>query len=199
MRRWVAGTLPALALVAAAVAVGGVPASANHTSLSDPADTPGRFDLREVRFDHNPSPRWTFVTFADWRIDQVWDAGYLIVRFDTRGDEAVDQVAVVRSDGRRLIGTLYRIRADGSQAELVSLDAGKAGRRGASVRVPFHKLDIGRSRTAYFWSAFSSYTGSACPHTCFDAIPDQGMIEQLLPGVTPSPSPTVSPTVSPAA
>jgi hypothetical protein len=197
MRRWTV-LVPALAVVVAAITLGGPNAAANHTSQTDPDDSPGRFDLREVRLDHNPVPRWTFVTFAGWRIDDVWDAGYLVVRLDTKGDEGVDHVVIVRSDGRRLLATLYRIRADGSQVALEALDAGKAGPRGATVRVALHKLDIGRSRIAYHWSAVSSYTGTSCPHTCFDAVPDEGMIEQLLPGASPSPSPTPSPTTSPS-
>ncbi len=184
--RWVVVVSVALAVVAS-------PAGAGQ---SDPGDTPGRFDLRAVRFDDRPIPRWTFVTFAPWRIDQVWDAGYLIVQLDTRGDEDVDLMAVVRSDGRRLVATLYRLRADGGQVEIARLTTGKAGRRGAWVAVAMHKLGVGRSRTSYSWSALSTYTSSGCPHTCIDVVPNQGMIEEPLPGASPSPSP--SPTASPS-
>ncbi len=194
MRR---GAIIVVAAVLATVVALTLPVAAGQVRQGDPNDTAGRLDVRGIRLDPDASPRWRFATFGTWTPAQTWDRGYLIVQLDTRGDEAVDHLAVVGSDGRGLVGTLFRVRRDGSQVEIGTVDASKAGSRAAVVSVPLHKLSIGANRTSYFWSALTTYSGKACPRTCFDLVPDAGMVEQLLPGVTPAPSPTQSPTPSP--
>ena len=194
-----AAGLGVLAALAVAIAFA-LPASANHTRQTDPNDVAGRLDLERVRFDHDSlPPRWTFVAFASWAVAEVWDRGYLLIELDTLRDEEADYVAVVRSDGRDLDARLFRLRADGRQVEVDTLVTGKGGGRSAWVAIALRKLAFGRSRTSYFWAALSSYTGSACPHTCLDRVPDEGMVEQILPGVTPSPTPTPTPTPTPSA
>jgi hypothetical protein len=185
----IAGLVLALALA--------IPAMARHSDQGDPNDTAGRLDLRAV--DHHPGPpRWTATSFQRWTEEQIWDRGFLIVELDTRGDEAVDHLLVVGSDGTELVAHLYRIRRDGTQAELATIDTDKVGWRSAAVSVALHKLSIGPNRTAYYWAVLSSLVGSACPQTCLDRVPDEGMVEQLLPGVSPSPSPSSSPSPSPS-
>ena len=193
-----AAGLGVLAALAVAIAFA-LPASANHTRQTDPNDVAGRLDLERVRFDHDtPPPRWTFVTFVGWTVPQVWDRGYLLIELDTLRDEEADYLAVVRSEGRDLDARLFRLRADGRQAEVDTLVTGKDGGRSAWVAIALRKLTFGRTRTSYFWAALSSYTGSACPNTCLDRVPDEGMVEQVLPGVTPTPTPTPTPSASPS-
>jgi hypothetical protein len=111
--------LGVLALVA--VLAYGVPAGAHRTDQPDPNDTAGRLDLEAVGFDHVGAPRWRFATFATWSVRSMWERGYLLVQLDTRGDAGVDFVAVVRSDGRRLVAHLFRVRRGGGQAGKRSL------------------------------------------------------------------------------
>ncbi|MGZ5291035.1 MAG: hypothetical protein ACXWEH_01755 [Actinomycetota bacterium] len=184
-----------VAVTAAAVAI---PAFAGHTTLADGNDTRGKLDARSVAFDHEASPlRWRIVTFGGWTVREIWDKGYVVVQLDTRGDERVDHLAVVRSDGRKLVGTLYRVRRDGTQRAIATLPAGKSGPGGVSVSVPFHRLTIGSGRLSYFWSVVTSFTAAACPRTCLDLVPNVGMVEQPLPGVTPTPTPSPTPTPTP--
>ncbi len=194
MRR---GVLAVAATVLATVVSLTLPVAAGQVGQRDPNDTAGRLDVKGVRLDPDASPRWRFATFGRWSLAQIWDRGYLIVQLDTQGDEAIDHLAVVGSDGRRLVGVLYRVRRDGSQVEIGTVGASKAGARAALVSVALHELSIGANRASYSWSALTSYTGKACRRTCLDVVPDSGMVEQVLPGVTPSPSPTPSPTASP--
>lgn len=182
-----------VAVAAAVTALALTLPAAGQVGVRDPNDTAGRLDVKGIRLDPDASHRWRFATFGRWSLAQIWDRGYLIVQLDTAGDEAIDHLAVVGSDGRALVGTLFRIRRDGSLVVIGTIGASKAGSRAAVVSVALHKLSIGANRTSYFWSALTTSTGSACQRTCFDAVPDSGMIEQLLPGVTPSPSPTPSP------
>jgi hypothetical protein len=167
-----------------------VPALAHHTDQTDPDDTPGAMDLEAVRFDHEGTPTWRFVTFAAWTVRQIWDRGYLMVQLDTTGGPRVDYVAVVRSTGTDLEANLFRLRRNGRQVKVDRLRTHKASSRGAWVSVSLSKLSIGPTRTSYFWSALSSFTGPACHRTCFDAVPDEGVIEQPLPSVSPTPSPS---------
>ncbi|HEX6230496.1 MAG TPA: hypothetical protein VF029_02160 [Actinomycetota bacterium] len=176
-----------------------LPAAGEHTGQGDPNDTRGPLDVRVVRLSHEDGPpTWRIGTFARWSARKIWDRGYLIVELDTKRDEGADHLAVVRSDGRRLLGDLYRLRRDGKQARIGALRAGKAGARGAWVAVPLHKLSIGASRTSYRWSVLTSWTAAGCERACFDLVPDAGAVEQPLPGVTPTPSPTVSPSPTPS-
>lgn len=188
-------------LVAALLALA-LPAGATHTNQVDPDDTHGRMDVQAVEFDHDAKPmRWRIATFSAWTVHEMWDQGNLVVQLDTKGDDAIDYLAVVRSDGRELVATLVVVRRNGSQKRVDELPVGKDGTRAAAIAVSLRKLTIGPNRTSFFWSVLSSFTGNACPRTCLDHVPDEGMVEQLLPGVTPTPtpSPTTTPTPSPTA
>jgi hypothetical protein len=191
-----------VAAIGAAAAIGGLaltmPAAATHTNQTDPNDTRGTLDARAVRFTHGEAPRWQVRTFARWTVNEIWDHGYLVVQLDTRADEAIDHLLLVRSDGRDLVATLYRVRTDGRQIALGPVESDKAGGRGAWVQVALHKLTIGSDRTSYSWTVLTSFTGGGCPRTCLDRVPDSGMIEQLLPGITPSPTSSPSPTPTPS-
>ncbi len=184
-------------MAAVAVAALALPAGATHTNQTDPNDTPGRLDVRGVVLAHDETPRWRISTFASWTTRQLWDAGGLVVELDTTGEAGIDHLIVVRSDGRKLVATLFRVRADGSERRVANLHAAKDGRAGVAVSVALHRLTIGSERTSYFWSVLSMFTGAACPQTCLDHVPDEGMIEQPLPGITPSPTPTTTPSPTP--
>jgi hypothetical protein len=183
-----------LAALLAAFLTFGASASARHEPVSDPKDTRGRLDVSTVRLRHDEGPpQWRVVTFARWSIAQIWDVGFFVVELDTTKNEGVDYRVVVRSDGRRLHGTLYRVRRDGTTRALASMAAGKAGSRAMAVRVPLAKLSIGANRSVYRWSVLTLFGGAGCSRTCIDRVPDAGVVDQPLPGVTPSPTPTPTP------
>ena len=188
----------ALAAVALSLALALPAIGANHTNTTDGNDTDGMFDLEAIALDHYPGPlEWTFRTFAGWSVDEMWDRGYLVVELDTRGDTSIDARIVVRSDGRALVATLFSVRADGNQREVATLRAMKDSRRAAGVEVALRRLAVGRSREAFHWYALSLFSGASCRRVCFDRVPDEGRLEQPLPGVTPNPSPTPTATPTP--
>jgi len=185
------------AMVAVTVVALAVPALAHHTDQVDPDDTHGKLDLEQVAFDHEGAPTWRLATFSSWTVRSLWDRGTFIVQLDTKGDAAADFIAVVRSDGRRLVAALYRLRRDGREIEPTALRTDKNGSTALSLTIPLPDVSIGPNRTSYFWSVLSSFTGGLlCTRTCLDAIPDEWMIEQPLPGVTPPPTPSPTPTTS---
>jgi hypothetical protein len=192
MRRLVAG----VAITAAALAVA-LPAVANHTSPQDGNDTEGRLDLRTVHLGHQRPLLWTFFTIARWRPRQIDDRGFFVIELDTRGDQSIDYVVVLRSRRQEMLGTLHRVLANGTQAEIAKLQSDKFGGRSAWVALGLRRVLIGPGRTSFFWAASSLYTGTQCPTTCIDRAPDQGFVEELLEGAVPTPTPSPSPSPSP--
>ncbi len=171
------------------------PAIGGTTSHPDPNDSASRLDVANVRMDDDqPLVRWRIATFGRWTASDIWDRGYLMVQLETKGDARVDHLAIVRSDGRRLRGTLNRVRNDGRLVEIGGIQVDKEGERAVSLWFALSRLSIGSHRTSYFWSVLTSYSSDRCPQTCFDAVPNAGMIEQPLPGASPSPTPTATPT-----
>jgi hypothetical protein len=188
-----AGLVLTVALAASALAT--------HTNLADADDVRGPLDIRTVVLRHEPGPYvWVFRTFASWTTRSIWDRGYFVVELDTRGSAAIDYVVVLRSDGRSMVGHLFRRQADGDEVPLRTLRAWRAGTQGAGVEVPRRFLRFGPNRTTFTWATRSSFTGDRCRATCLDRVPDgDAMVEQELQAPSPSPSPSVSPSVSPTA
>lgn len=179
----------ALGLAAASILVLALPALGGTTSLEDPNDTNGRLDVRNVTLDDAVSPlAWRIETFRRWTVRDIWDRGFVTVQLDTKGDARIDHLAVVGSNGRALIGVLNRVRSDGRLVEIGRLHAGRAGGRAVALTIALHRLSIGPYRTSFSWNVVTSFLGDNCPRTCFDVVPDEGIVQQPLPG--PSPSPT---------
>ena len=103
---WLAGpVLGGLLLTSLSVAL------AVPKDYPDGNDTFGRLDVRTVGFTADPNPpTWTIHTFAFWTARDIRDRGFIVVLLDTRGDADEDYVAVARSDGRDLVGRLFRRR-----------------------------------------------------------------------------------------
>jgi hypothetical protein len=153
----------------------------DHTNQTDPDDVAGLLDVEEVRFRHDPLPYvWVFRTHQSWTTKKIWDKGYFVVELDTLGEPAPDYFVLLRSTGKEMKGELFRIRANGSQVRLRSLDGWRAGPRGAGVELPARLLVFGAHRTSFFWWTFSLFTSEKCRATCIDAVPDEGTVEQAL-------------------
>ncbi len=179
MKRLLTAAVGSTMLVVALAA----PASATHTDMDDPNDAAGLMDLQHVAFLHDSGPyRWIFKTYPEWTTRQIWDRGNVIVQLDTIGDEAIDFLIVLRSDGRSIVADLFRKRANGTEFRVRSLDAARAGHRGATVEVRRKHLKLGAHRTSFFWRVITTYVSPKCASTCLDLAPDDGtMVEQELP------------------
>ena len=183
-------------LAVAATILTALPVLGGTTSHDDPNDADGRLDVRSVTLDDTASPlEWRIAAFRPWTIREIWDRGFVVVQFDTKGDARVDHLAVVSSNGRNLTGTLNRVRADGRPVGIGRFHVNKAGGRAVALTIALHRLSIGAHRTSFSWNVVTSFLGGSCPRTCFDVVPDVGMVEQPLPGPSPSPTgPSPSPT-----
>jgi len=182
-----------------AAAIAGGPAS--RAEVRDPNDTKGLLDVRVVQFEPaiHP-PRWTIVAYAPFTAEATRDRGFVFVYLDTLGDKRFDYYALIASDGRRLMGSLWRDPKRGLDVRLMGLEVRRDSDSSFSVRIPLGALDVGGFRTVYRWSVITTFTGRVCRSTCIDHVPDEGTFEQPIgsPTTTPTPTPTATPTVSPS-
>lgn len=178
----------------AAVVLIPVLAFAQSLEMRDGNDTKGLMDVSEVVFSDGQVPRWTFLTFSSWTADRVWDRGYVIVNLDTFGTGRFDYYALVRSDGYRLHGELFRDRDRKDDYRVADLKVWRKDRRRVTVKVPLAKLRVGETRLFYRWIGKTLMIGVECPRVCIDRIPDTGSVRALVPGAEPSPTPTAEPT-----
>jgi hypothetical protein len=169
-----------LLVLAAAAAVLAVPTVAAAVVRQDDGnDTRGLLDVRRVVFEDEARPlRWTITTFQGWTVDKLWDHGNFVIELDVRGDEAVDERIVVRSDGQKLRGALMVVKANGDEVERELVPVTSPNHRTASIAIAFRKLRVGAARTSYLWAATTLYTADPCPRTCVDRAPDEGSVEQ---------------------
>lgn len=178
----------ACALVVAALGV----ALAGGGRVFDPDDTSGVFDVREVGFSHplGQPPAWTVITASSWKVNPLWDRGYIFLEFDTKGYEDAEHYVVIRSDGRRMHADLFKVatRAGNPDAHLRALTVWRKSDRSVSVKVPLKLMSFPAQRTYYRWWVVTTLTGDKCPHTCIDRVPDEGSIRQWRPGMSPSAS-----------
>jgi hypothetical protein len=157
-------------------------ASAAPSVLTDPNDATGLDVSRVTLAADTPPPVWTIRTFRSWTIPKIWDRGYFIVEIDTMGGAQPEYRAVARSNGRRMLGTLYHVRSDGKSVAIAKLRTHKVDSRSVAIRVPLSKLAFGPDRDSYTWDVVTSYTSAKCGGgVCFDRAPDTGSVQQPLP------------------
>jgi hypothetical protein len=104
---------------------------------------------------------------------------------------------MVRSNGSKLIGELWRDRRKKDDYKMGELDTFRRHKRSVTIRVPLAKMKTPSDRQFYRWIAKTLMIGENCRAVCIDRIPDQGTERQNLPGVVPTPTPTETPTVEP--
>ncbi len=175
----------------ATVAAVSLAASAHHSDLTDPNDTRGTLDIRQVRLSHDRgAPQWTIRTFASWRIGPMWDRGSFVLWLDTSGNVAPEYYVLVRSTGNDLEATLWRDARTGRDRLLRHVSAHRKTGDGVTVGFPLSRLEFGGFRTSFNWYVQTLFLGPRCRLTCIDRAPDVGAVEQWLPGMSPSASPS---------
>jgi hypothetical protein len=185
-----AGRIALALTVAVVVAVVALNASANHIDVDDPNDSPGRLDIERVQVaGTRRRPIWKVITFREWSNRHVHERGFLLVFLDTFGTNSrPDYYALMHSTGTRLTAELFRDRKNKGDYRVSFLDAWRAGRQSASVRIPLRKLRLGEQRVEYTWFARTVYSGfNKCSNICFDSAPNGDPVIEPRPGVTPSP------------
>lgn len=174
-------------------------AGAHDTDFTDPDDTRGKLDVKQVRLEHRSSPPfWTIVTFGEWRTAEIWDRGYLMVLLDTKGGMGAEFYLLIRSARTELEGSLWRVRGVGPDSYLGSATVRRLSRRSASVQVRLFRLTFGEGRAFYRWWVQTVFTSDLCRRTCQDRAPNGDSVLQWRPGMSPTPTPSPSPSGSPS-
>ncbi len=186
----------ALALVAIA-ALTPLLATARHVTVRDPNDARGLLDLRRAEMVRGSPPKWRLNTYNRWSAAEMWDRGFALVYVDTFGGARADYYALVRSNGGRLVGSLYRDRENKRDARLRSVRAGHPSGSVINVSIPMSKLRRRDSRV-YRWYTLTMFSGKRCKRFCFDRAPDNGTIAEPAPDPAPTtptlpPTPTITP------
>jgi hypothetical protein len=177
------GVALALALALSVLAAMALPVLASTSFITDPNDTPGLLDVRDVRLRdlEGTPPSWTVTTFNDWTPRSLWDRGYLLLNLDTLGTPDVDYYVLVHSDRERLRGSMWRDRVDARDVRLFRVAVRRRGGNSLRISVQLGRLTIGVNREAYRWSVTSLFTSGVCRRTCVDRAPDAMMVEEPTP------------------
>ena len=191
---------PRVAVVAAVVvliALVSALAWAEHADYKDGNDTVSVLDVHVVKFNQpkGEAPAWTVITFATWKVGQLWDRGYVYLELDTQGKERSDYYALVRSKGTALAAQLYKVATKpmGADRAIGHLVVWRKTNNGVSVKIPLKHLRFGPYRRFYRWWLETSFTSAKCPRACVDRVPNDGSVQQWRPGMSPSPSASASP------
>jgi hypothetical protein len=175
-------------------AAGVLPLLAGPLDTSDPNDTKGLLDVRQIHVSPKNPPRFTFLTFRRWSAERIWDSGYLQVHIDSIGDEHFDYFGFVRSDGVKLQGRLYRDRKRKPDYQVGWLKVTRRDQRHITLRIPLEDVKLPEGRPYYRWYATTTFSSDFCRATCIDRVPDTGAVTEET--ITGSPSPSVTPSPS---
>jgi hypothetical protein len=184
------------AAAALTVALVGVALARAPVALEDPNDTRGPMDVLTVTFDGAADPGWAVELEKPWRTRATWDRAFVFVYLDLLGDPRADYYAIVRSTGQDVVASLWRDPKRGNDVRVRPLEVLWRSPRELAVTVPLAAMDVGPFRSVYRWWVVTTFSGEVCRATCVDRAPDEGTVEQLLPGASPTPTPT--PTTSPS-
>ncbi len=140
---------------------------------ADGNDTFGRLDVRTVGFTADPNPpTWTIHTFASWTARDIRDKGFLVVLLDTRGDADEDYVALARSNGRDLVGRLFRRRPRRPDALVGRITVRKIGPDGVIMSVGRRSRGAGAPTTLALAFTVPFAFAEPQPHAQRDRFPD---------------------------
>jgi hypothetical protein len=187
----------ALGATVTTIALVGVALARTPVALEDPNDTAGLMDVLIVTFDAAEAPTWAVALQRPWRPVTTWDRAFVFVYVDVVGDQRGDYYAIVRPTGDELSGSLWRDPRRGNDVKVRPLEVLWRSSKEIAISIPLASMDVGRFRSVYRWWVVTTFSGEVCRRTCIDRAPDEGSVEQLLPGATPTPTPSPSPNPSP--
>jgi hypothetical protein len=159
------------------VCADGAGALCDQSDPGDPADARGPLDVSLVDGSFGGgSVSFRVAAHSRLKAASLWDQGYVVISFDSRGGEELDVHAVVAWSKTRPSGLLI---VEGSRKPSGRLAASRAGSRAVTVKLPLSRLRLDPLRLYYRWSASSIFTGSGC-RPCLDGVPDTRAYPQPL-------------------
>jgi hypothetical protein len=177
-------TRRALAIAAFALTIAGTGAAwAHHTDITDPNDTKGLLDIRQVKVGHHAGDpvEFTVITASTWKPLKIWDRGYIVIALDTIGDEREEYYVLIRAKWKDMEASLWWVPKDFGKPDVHvrALHVFRKTTDGVSVLLPpLWKLRFGEARTFYRWWVVSTLANDKCGHTCIDRAPNVRTVEQ---------------------
>jgi hypothetical protein len=151
----------------------------------DPADAGLPLDVKEVdSLADGDRLRFSIVTWHRWRPRALHDRAFIVLLLYTRPGGGPDFSALVRSNGRHLRGVLLRGRGGGRERRVGSFPVWRNDLQSVSLRLPREKLDL-QPGAGYSWHVQTIMTSLRCKRVCFDRVPDQGTVAEVLPPAGP--------------
>lgn len=167
-----------IALVALMVS----PAAAHRQAKTDPNDTQGDLDIREVSFrDANGRFRLTLTTFGNWTVADMESGdsppdNQFIFALDSKGNSDNDYSVIVDALGGEMVAAIYSEASNEIVAKFPTFKNGKT--TGAS----FRKGRVDPRPSYVKWGAASRATGDRvnCNNVCLDRVPSNGLYRHPL-------------------
>jgi hypothetical protein len=177
-----------LALIACvAVLAGAGPANAHRQAVSDPADTPGRLDIKRAVVSHegtggNGEITFRLGTYEEWAKRAV-RPNRGVIRFNIRRSPESSWLLEIHkfSGQNRLIASIVMcIEGQGCDLENGSTYFVQRPNR-KSAKVTVDRSDLGGIGPTMRWRAVTAYRGRNCNGFCFiDTAPNNGLAEHQL-------------------
>jgi hypothetical protein len=188
VKRWTS-ILIALACLTALV-TGSMPASAGHQDPYDGDDVRGRLDIRRVQmWGPHVNSGFRITTFRRWSTRFIWDSGFFVVNVDSFGQPRFDYYVLVRSNGSRMEGLLFRDRETRRDRLIRKVRVWRPTDKSISFRFPWNDIRFPEKRRFFRWNAQSLFTNDYCPNVCIDNVPNKGAVTTT---VRPAPTPTAT-------
>jgi hypothetical protein len=184
---------PSLSAAALPMATDDSPPAARATQVKVPDGRDARppLDLREVHSTTGTSRLEFYVmTWSRWSTRPARDRAFVLTYLDTLPAPGFDYYVLVRSDGRRLRGNLYRVRVRGRDRRLARVAAWRNDRRSVSLRVPRSDVELAGARRPWAWQVQTLVTNRLCKRVCFDSAPDTAPAQEITSSTSTTPRPT---------
>jgi hypothetical protein len=156
-------------------------ADASHVTVEDANDARGLLDIRLVKTGGHETVTFRVETRARRTTRSLFERGFVLVQFDTRYGENIDYFALVRSNGRRMVGTLFRDYQKQRDRAISALAAWRRNRSSVSVRISMTSMAFGRNREEYRWRVQTLFSGPSCRRVCFDFAPNRSWVLEPIP------------------
>jgi hypothetical protein len=169
-----------LSVILAALAHG--IAYASHEVVLDPNDTAGILDIKRVDSFGSLRPARRITTFKAWSVKAIWDEGDFLIWYDTALNERFDYFVLVRSNGTKMEGTLWRDYKKSPDEIVGDAQVWRPNDRAVVARIRLDQMWISKGRENYRWKVQSrKWDGPDCMMVCFDRAPNGTVVVEPIP------------------
>jgi hypothetical protein len=154
----------------------------SHQRVTDANDSPGILDIKRVDSFGLVRPARRIITYKPWTANAIYDEGNFLIFYDTALDERFDYYVMVRSNGRKMEGILWRDYKKAPDEIVGDAQVWRPNLRAVVARISLNQLWISKGRENYRWMVQSlKWDGPSCINVCFDRAPENNVVVEPLP------------------